>query len=177
MPGEKSLHRKIQLVLDQANSSEATSLGDLADRILNRQIPNFQTFQYDSEKDAFSWRPSIRVIKRAIILCHQLGLLDEKGRLTTYGKQAARKAQFDLVLSDRVRRVLVHDGVAIGKLNEAIEASLRSDPPILPTAKSLWAILQPNLNAADFSRFLTLLSHCGAAQSSQAKVYLRLDTR
>jgi len=177
MAAEKSLHRKIQLVLEQAQSSTATKLADLAGEILNKKFPNFQTLQYNEAKDTFLWRPSARVIRRVVNLCYQLGLLDDGGRLTNHGRQAVRKTQFDSVLSEQVRRILAKNSISIGTLNEAIEASLRKNPPVLPTSKNLWATLSPSVKAGEFSRFLTLLSHCGAAESSQAKVYLRIETK
>lgn len=175
MAGEKSLYRKLQLVLEQAAASDTNKLGDLAAQIESKRLPNFNTFQYDEKKDSFFWRQSPKVIRRTVRLSARLGLVDANGLLTKDGRLALRKTQFNNVIADKVRDALAKDGIAVGKLNDIIKESLNADPPLLPTAKALWATLKAEVGAGEFSRFLTLLSHCGAAQSSQAKVYLRLE--
>jgi len=177
MASEKSLHRKIQLILENAASSSADNISELAAEIEGKKLPNFNTLQYDKKKDEFLWRQSGRVIRRAVRMCVRLGLLDDRGQLTKNGRLACRKTQFDSALAESIRGILVRDGVAMQSLNNAIAEGLKSDPPILPTAKALWEALGSEMRAGDFSRLLTLLSHCGAAESSQAKVYLRIQAR
>jgi hypothetical protein len=174
MASEKSLHRKIQLVLEQAGSSGPSNLKDLIKTIEGKQLPSFNTLQYDNKTDEFHWRVSVKVIDRAVRLCAWLGLIGEDGHLTEDGRLALRKTQFNAVLAEKIRGALDHKGVPMAKLNDAIKQGFKSDPPVLPTAKALWAALSPEIRAADFSQFLTLLSYCGAAECSQAKVYLRI---
>lgn len=172
MASEKSLYRKIQLVLGVANVAPKTTLKDLVTEVESQKLPAFNTLQYDPDKDQFSWRVSRRVIRRTVSFCYRLGLVTEDGQLTRDGRQALRKTQFDIVLADRTRIILSASGIVIGKLNKTIEESLQSNPPALPTAKTLWSAAKTNMKVPEFSRLLTLLSHCGAAQSSQSKLYL-----
>lgn len=177
MPSEKSLYRKLQLVLEQAAGSDTTKLNDLATQIESKRLPNFNTFQYDKKKDSFFWCQSPKVIRRTVRLCARLGLVDDSGQLTKDGRIALRKTQFNSVIAEKVREVLARDGVVVRQLNTLIKEGLNADPPQLPTAKALWSKANLEISVGEFSRFLSLLSNCGAAHSSQAKVYLRLEVR
>ncbi len=172
MPSERSLYRKIQLTLDVAKSSEADSLTDLTATVVAKQFPNFDTLQYDEEVDDFTWRQSDKVVRRTVRLCNHLGLVQKDGRLSKIGRQATRKTRFEEVIAERVRIRLMEAGVEIGRLNRIIKKKLQSEPTVLPTAAELWDEVEPQIARAEFSRMLTLLTHCGAAASSQRKIFL-----
>jgi hypothetical protein len=80
-------------------------------------------------------------------------------------------------LAEQVRLILEQSGVALGQLNDVILTSLQSKPPILPTSKALWEAIKNESSPSDFSQLLTLLTHCGVAESSQKKVYLYIDLK
>jgi hypothetical protein len=175
MPSERSLYRKIQLALDVAKSVTIDSLKELATEIESGELPSFNTLQYDRERDEFIPRQSTTSIRRVLRLCLRLNLLDDDGRLTANGRSALRKAKFDSVLSSQVVRDLEQNGVNLGKINALIRSKLKADPPILPTAAELWESIQPELTPSDFSGLLTLLVNCGAAESSQRRIFLRIS--
>ncbi|MFH1009458.1 MAG: hypothetical protein V1800_18430 [Candidatus Latescibacterota bacterium] len=176
MATEQSLYRKIQLVLEVAQSVRATTLTELHKEIEERELPNFLTYQYDEVKDEFSWRQSAKVIRKTVRLCCRLGLLNSDGRHTPVGRQALRRTRYDKILGQQARLVLERHQVVLSDLNPIIQSSLQSDPPVLPTAIQLWEAVKPDVGKADFSRLLTLLSNCGAAESSQKKIYLHIVT-
>lgn len=173
MPSEKSLYHKVQLILQHAASSEAANLDQLSSEIQARRLPNFNTLQYDEKRDTFLWRQSARVVKRTVGFCRRLDLIDDNAHLTRDGRQALRKTLFDTVLSRKIRDILDR-AVGIDKVNQVIQECLHRNPPELPTANRLRSALAPDMVGAEFARLLTLLSHCGAAESSQAKLYLRI---
>lgn len=175
MASEKSLYRKIQLVLEVAQSMRTSTLSELYEGIEAGELPNFLTYQYDEDTDDFSWRQSAKVIRRTVRLCCRLELLRADGRLTPVGRQALRKTRYDKILGQQARMVLERGEVVLSDLNGIILDSLQSDPPVMPTATRLWEVIEPDIGKADFSRLLTLLSNCGSAKSSQKKIYLHID--
>jgi len=170
MPSERSLYRKMELVLEVAAEVEPGSLDEL--RIEIEGIPSFNTERYDAEKDDFVLGPSKPVIRRTVRWCVSLDLLSESGRLTRQGRSARRAGSFAKVVSKQVRLCLEVGGVDFAALNEAVTACMAASPAILPTARELWERLSPEIRCSDFSRLLTLLSHCGVATASQSRIYL-----
>lgn len=172
MPSEYSIYRKIQVVLDVAKSVEVATSEALREHILKRKYTNFETRQYEREKDDFVLKQSERVIRRTVAFCHILGLIGSDGHLTEEGRNAVRKAKFDKIIAAQIRLFLHRKEVNLSDLNNIILDSLKSDPPILPTCKELWNAIGGRINYSSFSRMLTLLSQSGGALSSQKKIYL-----
>jgi len=175
MPSERSLYRKIQIAIDIAKSVRVDSMQGLAAEIEARELPSFNTLQYDRERDTFVPRQSGRTIRRVLHLCRRLDLLADDGHLSEHGRIILRRTKFDGILANQVRNVLREHGVNLKRINTVIRSKLKADPPILPTASELWESMQPELRQADFSRLLTLLVNCGTAESSQRRVFLRIN--
>lgn len=175
MASERSLYRKIQLVLDVAKSVNVESMHGLTTEIESRELPSFNTLQYDRESDTFVPQQSVKTIRRVLQLCRRLDLLTDNGHLSTQGRVTLRRAKFDAALTLQVHQVLQQHGVDLNEVNAVIRAKLKADPPILPTAAELWDAIGPEeLGQAEFSRLLTLLVNCGAASSSQRRIFLRI---
>jgi NTP pyrophosphatase (non-canonical NTP hydrolase) len=175
MPGESSLYRKIQVVLEVAKSVRVETAAELRDEVGGVKPDNFLTRQYDHNKDAFVAKISETSIRRAVDFCQRLGLIEETGELTDAGRQALRKTQFDRVIASQARDYLHHAGISLAKINRTISSNLRSDPPVLSTSRELWLASGSKVNYSIFSRMLTLLSECGGAHSSQKKIYLHVE--
>jgi hypothetical protein len=176
MPSERSIYRKIQEVLEVAKSVKVSSIAELRAHVANQQGDVFKTLQYDSDIDKMVRRVSVVVIRHAVKMCRFLDLVDDGGTLTDTGRAALRKTRFHKVIADQVRLRLHEQGVNLSHLNRLIVGAFRKSPPVLPTVQILWEAEGGDMARGLFTRFLTLLAHCGCAQSSQRKIYLRFDT-
>jgi len=173
MPSEFSLFRKIQVVLDIAKAVEVKSWRELSSEVISQRPPNFLTKQYDQKHDAMMHDVSRRGVRKTIHVCRMLQLIDDNGQVTNVGRRALRSALFSPVLSGQVGKFLENRGVQIATLEGVIDACLRSNPLVMPTSSVLWERSGSKMPLLLFSQMLTLLAHCGAAESSQQKIYLR----
>ena len=174
MPGENSLYRKIQIVLDVAVSIEVSSLNNLKEEIKSRRPPNFLTKKYDHKINTFVTDVSERSIRRTTNFCYRLGLVEADGGLTEIGRKALHKKHFEGIVSAQIRSFLKRAGVNLLELNQIIQNHLKADPPVLPTCKEIWVATGNQISYPTFSRLLTLLAQCGGAHSSQRKIYLHI---
>lgn len=177
MPSEKSVYRKIQVVLNTAKSVKVNTLEGLHAEIRARKQPNFLTRQYDREQDTVVDDISDRAIRRTLSVCLLLELIGPDGRLTKEGRQALRSVRFDNVIASQIRLFLRREGIIFSDLNKVILEDLHSNPPVLPTSRELWEAVDSDISISNFSRMLTLLSLCGGAQSSQKKIYLHIESK
>ena len=92
---------------------------------------------------------------------------------TSVGREALRKPRFPTVIAHMVRQFLRARDINFSKLNEIIRKHLQATPPSLPTSEELWKATSATISKGTFARMLTLLAHCGAAQSAQRRIYLR----
>ena len=175
MASERSLYRKIQIVLDVTKSVSASNLDELREKISGQELPVFVSEQYDEEEDRFVPRVSARIIRKTIGSCRLLGLIGEDGRLTPLGREASRRRQFDAVLSQQIRAFLGNRDVSFKALNDLIHKRLQANPPLLPTSEELWHAIKTEIPRGTFTRMLTLLAHCGGAESAQRRIYLHFE--
>jgi hypothetical protein len=176
MPSERSLYRKIQVVLDIIKGIDLSNVDDLVNEISARRLPIFFSRTYDHNTDTFVENVSKKVIARTIRLCQLLELISESGALAKFGREALRGTRFDAVVAGQARKVLRSGGIDFARINSAIRKRLQSDPPTLPTCAALWDDLEPEIPYAIFSRMMSLLVQAGSAWSSQRKIFLRVDT-
>ncbi len=174
MASENSIYRKIQIVLDIAVSAKVASIGDLQAEIRDRRPPNFITKKYDSQRDIPVTDVSDRSIRRTVGFCYLLGLLSSDGSLTEAGRQAVRRTLFNGIVAGQVRSYLIKGGINLFELNKIILNNLQCNPPVLPTCRELWGATTSQIHYPVFLRMMTLLAQCGAAHSSQKKIYLHI---
>ena len=175
MVSDRSLYRKIGVVLDIAKSASVASMDELRSEIQGRKPSLFFSRHYNRIKDKFDEDISERVIRKTLNTCRILGLLSEDGTLTAAGREASRKTRFDSVIAVLVRKFLREKEIKFDKLNDAIKRRLQANPPVLPTSEELWNSVGTAMSKGLFARMLTLLAHCGAAHSAQRRVYLRFE--
>jgi len=176
MANDLSLYRKMQVVLEIAKSQKVNSLDELILEIKGLQPDNFLTRSYDEKTDSYLTGISYKSIRKTVYLCQQLSLLNHSGKRTDEGVEASRKTQFDRIVARQVRSFLKTAGISLRDLNKTIMKSLRTDPPILSTSKTLWLGTDGQVSYSTFSKMLTLLTQCGGAESSQKKVFIQFKS-
>lgn len=175
MPSERSLYRKIQIVLDVAKGVAASDLAQLRSEVSAQELPTFMSEHYDDDEDRFVLRVSERIVRKTLGVCRLLGLIGDDARLTAMGREASRRSRFDAVMSRQVRSFLNERHVSFKALNAIIRKRLQTTPPILPTSDELWRESHSDVPQGTFNRMLTLLAHCGAAESYQRRIYVHFD--
>ena len=159
-----------------AKSKKVSSLQELRAVIAEQRGDMFKTAQYNPRTDKVVAKVSIPVIRQAVRICHLLELIDDGGTLTDIGRQALRRARFEKVIANQIRIRLKEKRVNLSDLNRVISKGFQESPPVLPTSMVLWEARGGDMPRGMFARFLTLLAHCGSAESSQSKIYLHIDT-
>ncbi len=172
MIGDRSLYKKMQIVLDSSMSRNPDSIAELEAHIQGQELVTFYSRQYNEAKDIFESKFSRRTLQGVIRLCIKLGLILENGRLTRNGRQALSPERFNKLVAAAVFSELLNSGMSIKRINLAIHKSLSSNPVVLPSVSYLWERSESTLSYAAFSRYLSLLGYCGFAQSSQSKLIL-----
>jgi hypothetical protein len=175
VPSDRSLYRKMEVVLDIAKAVSVVSVDELRAEIHGRKPSLFLSRHYNRTKDQFVEGISEQVIRRSLNTCRLLGLLGEDGGLTPDGREALRKTRYAAVVARLTRQFLRDRDINFNKLNEVIRKHLQASPPLLPTSEELWQATGMKLSRGMFTRMLTLLAHSGAAQSAQKRIYLRFE--
>ena len=174
MPGDRSLYRKMQVVLDEARSGGHRSLDGLIDGLLAKGPLNFEYRGRDPASGQKRLRCSRNSVTRAIPLCCDMGLVNgETDRLTRSGMVAVDRGRFDDVVAARVADRLDELGVSVKKMEAVItDKLLRASRPILPTSDALYDALGRLLRECEFRTYLNLLGRCGGIRTSQSRIYL-----
>jgi len=174
MASEKSLFRKIYIVLSVAKSVKSLTLKDLFEAVYHIQMPPFLTKRYNVETDSMEEAISEKSIWRVLKLSIILGLITEDGRLTDPGRQSLQRNQFESVTAKRIHRIFRSFGISVSRINSVIRDDFQCEPPILPTCRTIWTQIDTEIPYEMFSKLLILLGHCGDADVNQTKIYLKV---
>ena len=176
MYGEKSLYRKVQVVLEYAKEGKHTNKDSLLAFVERSKPTNFLTSWRNRETDIIEHRYSVNSIERAIRICVDLKLLeDETMALTSHGRSATDPRRFPTIVGNSAKEYLEASGISFASILNSINATLHSDKPHPPTSEEIWEHLgQPEgiINREDFQRLLTLLGQCQILSISQKRIFL-----
>ena len=174
MPGEHSLYRKMQIVLEHCRRGRRRSREELVGEVLKRRPLNFTYMRFDEEHDTRVPVCSRGSVSATVDLAVQLGLIDgATGNLTEVGARAADPARFDRVFNRQRSRYLDKHGLPMPRISEVILKNLLGrTPPVLPTADNIWEASGRPLANTDPRRCLNLLGQCGGLVASQRRIYL-----
>ncbi|MBU4319655.1 MAG: hypothetical protein KJ739_00990 [Nitrospinae bacterium] len=173
MIGERSIYRKVQVVLDSAKSGKTKSLQELEENIVSLSPINFSYTIMDKKRGKRVPHCSTDSVHKIVSLCIDLELVNEKGKLTDIGINLLDQDKFEKVLSKQVLIFLKNTGITLEKMSETIKADmLQSDPVILPTSEAIWNALDQPVPLERFSVLLTLLGQCNTITTSRRKLFL-----
>jgi hypothetical protein len=167
---ERTIHRKLQVILDVAQRRKYQSLLELRTALEDEPPISFMYRKAKDHKLHCSTRSILRTLRVAI----NLGLLErESGKLTDTGVRATDPQKFDRVIGKQAADYLEHAGTPLSKITTAINRRLlRADPPITPTAVNIWSALDEPMAFPTFALYLRLIGFCGVLATSQAKIFL-----
>ncbi len=167
---ERTIHRKLQVILDSARRSRYQSVVELR-AILEAEPPI--SFMYRKTKD-HKFHCSDKSIARSINVAINLGLLDkESGRLTDVGIKATDPQKFDRIIGKQAVNYLDQSGAPLTKIATAINKRLlQANPPITPTAVNIWLAIDEPIPFPAFAIYLRLIGYCGVLATSQSKIFL-----
>jgi hypothetical protein len=185
MPGERTLYRRIQVVLEYAKEGRHPSTATFVDYIAKRQPTNFIYYWRDKQTDRIRHDYSRKSILVAIEIATNLGLLwkkpdygtaDQVG-LTKAGTSACDPLRFPAILGRQVLKYLSACGITLELVTRIIDRLLRSDPPNPPTSEAIWRALREQavsltIDDETFRRLLNLLGECKVVVAFQKRIFL-----
>jgi len=175
-PPPRSLYRKIQLVLSEAQRRRTSSVPALIEQIQRRGHVDFTRYRVRPGGTVQVVPCSSDSITRVVEICIDLGLLDQSSAPTGRGKQAVASKHFDPVLRNALEHGLDRLGMPLNAIHAASEQLLRNaSTGNVPTWDAIYEHLGGNNNGRIRDRFrcyLALLSVCSGIKFSRKKIYL-----
>jgi hypothetical protein len=176
MPGERTLYRQIQVVLDYVQAGNHSNFESLKEYIYSRSPTNFIYYYRNKETDKITFNYSRKSIGRVIQLCLDLELL-RSGSLTATekGSSATDPRRFPLIIGKSVRDLFNTKHITLDLIHKAIKEIVANVDMRPPTADSLWEYLETfatDIELDEFKRYMNLLGQCNILQMSQRRIYL-----
>lgn len=176
MFGEKTLYRKIQVILDYAKEDKHSNKDSLIEYILGNRPTNFLYSWRDRNTDKIEHLYSRSSIENAIQVCIYLKLLhSETAVLTPRGRSATDPRRFHTIIGSSAKEYLEAAGLSMDILLNAIDKILHSAKPYPPTSDEIWESLvesEVKIRKEEFHWFITLLGQCQILSMSQKRIFL-----
>jgi hypothetical protein len=178
MPGDRSLFRQLQVVLDYSRERKHDDVDALVRHIASRHSSSFIYYWRDRESGKIRHALSERSMRTAISLAVDLRLLEERAGvigLTRAGIAACDANRFRAVLGRQVSEFMERGNVGLSRIEKTIQALLSRRPPVVPTAGNILEQLAVKDEEADtdlLRRLLALLGHSGVLEMSQRRIFL-----
>lgn len=176
MIGERTVYRKIQVILDYAKDGRHNDKDSLVSYIVNQKPTNFIYYYRNVTTDEIEHGYSVKSIVHTIQLCIDLKLLSAKAlTLTKIGVSASDPRRFPSIVGKKTSEFLEDNGVPLSSITNAIRKILRSSNPNPPTGKEIWDRLQlpdEGIKYRLFRQLICLLGQCKVLMMSQKRIYL-----
>jgi hypothetical protein len=174
MAHERSLFRKVQLVLEYCQARKHNTIPDLKKIIKTKSPVNFAYYKTDDATGERKIEPSTNSINTAVNLCVGFGLVEPNtGHLTKLGVSATDPTRYARIMGACAVDILAKKGIALDKIESIISTNLlQHKPPIPPTAREIWDHLRPQLTFREFTPYMNILGLAGILTVVQKKVYL-----
>lgn len=174
-PPQRSLYRKLRIVLVEADRRETQSTGELVANLQARGYPDFTRYRTLEDGSAAVVPCSSGTTARAVELAVALGFVDSaNGHPTREGSQGLDLPRFDKVLADGVERLLDQMGSPLAEIQRVSARLLEThEPNRLPT----WENIAEELGITDgphlhrFRTCLGLLEAAGRIDATRRKIY------
>ncbi len=176
MAGERTLYRKIQVILDYAKDKKHPNIESLANYVTKQQPTNFVYYFRDRETDLIKHGYSENSIHQTIAFCINLKFLADREPvvLTKIGIMACNPARFPNILGKQISELLSDRGVEKDAVVAAIRKTLRSETSI-PTAQEIWERLgeeRDKMGFSEFKRVLNLMGQSKVLTMTQRRIFL-----
>lgn len=180
---DRSLYRKIQVVIEEAGKRKLSSPKELINSLVNKKGGNVCFTYYKvkpGEHKATPVQCDQKVFLRTVNFAIFLGLIDKgSGHLTKVGIKALDREQFSRVLKQRIKSVLSANGLPFEKLLEVIQEIFQdAKSGKIPSCEYIYARLHElydeefTIERKTFHVLLTLLSYTDGIAFCQKKIYL-----
>lgn len=173
MPSERSIFRKVQVILEYCQPNKHKSIDELVDLIERKAPASFVYYRSDAESDEIKTFASYNSIKHAVSLSIELGLIHQaSGQLTKLGVSATDPRRFSRIIGNQTLELLKHKELPLEKIESTIvEKLLQNKPPLSPTVKKIWEELSPEVKLKDFASYLNILGLTEILTVEQKKIY------
>jgi hypothetical protein len=176
MAGERTLYRKVQVLLDYAKEVKHRDRASLMKHIVDHRPTNFVYYWRDRVTDEIRSGYSTTAIDHTIHICEELKLLGGEGlTLTRRGVGAADPRRFPTIVGKSACEFLEVKGFRLEAILDAIKKIIRSSEPKPPTANEIWAQLgepQESIDHQEFRQMVSLLGQCQILSVTQNRIFL-----
>jgi len=176
MPGEKTIYRKIQVVLDYVKSGKHHSFDSLSKYIYSRAPANFIYYYRHKETDKVKFDYSKKSIDRTIQLCLELRLISkDRLSLANIGASASDPRRFPIIIGKCVIDLLKRKKISLDLIKNTIEDVLHDSNPKPPTSLEIWKRLEVDENDIKLVRYkqlINLLGQCNILLMTQKRIFL-----
>lgn len=174
MPSERSLYRKMQIILDYCQAGKHSNIDELQDLVIRHSPLNFIYHRRDPKTKEVLAQCSSSSIKAAIRLCIDLYLISAPlGKITPLGVSATDPRRFSRIIGKQVSDSMANHQVPVERIIDVINNELlRRNPPVAPTADQIWEALGIPMSLRYFRRLMHLLGQSAILQVSQQRIYL-----
>jgi hypothetical protein len=176
----RSLHRKIQVSVEELRKVRRARRDDLVKQIHDGGHHEFTCFRLDSEKGQYRQAPCSDESVRAVIdICVDLELFQEAEgtgviQLTPKGLKASDREQFETTMRPLLKAALNGLGTPMTRIEEVIHALLiRARDEALPTVENILAEFPDVKEPAKFRKYLNLFASCRGIATSRKRIFLR----
>lgn len=179
----RSIYRKLQVVIEEAGKGKMSSPKGLVDSLVNKKEKDICFTYYKikpGEHKAIPIQCNPNVFLRTVNLAILLGLIEkDSGQLTKSGIRALDREQFSQVLRQRIKSILNANGLPFEKLLEIIQEILQdAKSGKISSCDNIYERLiesygdELTIERKHFHILLTLLSYTGGIAFSQKKIFL-----
>ena len=174
MPSERSIFRKIQVILDYCQPRKHHSIDELKDVIEKKSPLNFVYYRVDTNSDETKPYASNKSISHAVDLCVELGLINSvTGHPTKLGVSASDPRRFSRIIGHQTLEILKLKGISLDEIEATIvQRLLHRTPPVSPSVKRIWAELSTEIKLKYFASYMNILGLSGILSVEQKRIYL-----
>jgi hypothetical protein len=176
MPGERTIYRKIQVVLEYVKEGKHSSIDSLVEAIYKRHPTNFAFYKRDKETTEIVKDYSRKSIQQVINLCIAFGLIDRNSLgLTELGVSATDPRSFSNIVGEKTGILLNEKGIPINQIENSIGLIIKNSKPAPPTSLEIWDHLKAEkteIQVKEFRFLMNLLGQCGILIMTQKRIFL-----
>ncbi len=172
---ERSLYRKIQVILDEARKMDHSSTESLVKNILRMGYLNFTYFEVEKSGKAVPRTVKKETVKKVIETCIHLDLLTSgTAELTKVGHRAVERDLFNNTLRNQLKKAFRSMGCPVELIFDKSAAILSNRGEM---SVSTWETIFRDLsldssNKKRFHEYLNLFALCGGIEYSQKRIFL-----
>lgn len=171
---ERSLFRKVQVVLNECKGGEARTIDEFCELIRQKSPLSFTYHKVNKAGRTEVATCKIETIKKSVQLCIDLKFIKEGTmQLTGIGSNTTNRSIYHRELKKAVKSDLRRHEIDLKDLKEEIEKIYsKSNGEQIPTWNNIYARFEKLIDEKKFHKYLNLLVITGGLRITQKRLFL-----